>query len=101
MKTRYILLSLLAVSATLLAGPFVPYDSTKPPSLSLPVAYELAAKTLGTATNQFYCSGARLDTDFGKPMWSFTFSTTNTPPHFQSVWVYFDGTARLAPNVIL
>jgi len=100
MKTRFILLVLLAVSAILFAGPAVPYDTTKQPSLSLPVAYELAAKTLGTATNQFYCSGAQLDTDFGKPMWSFSFSTTNTPQHFQSVWVYFDGTARLAPDKI-
>jgi hypothetical protein len=101
MKTRYILLTLLLVSTVLIAGPFVPYDTTKPPSLSLPAAYEIATKTLGSDTNQFYCSQAKLETDFGRPIWSFRFSTTNTPPTFQLVWVYFDGTARLAPNVIL
>ena len=101
MKTRYILLTLLLVSTALIAGPFVPYDATKPPSLSLPVAYEIATKTLGSDTNRLYCSQAKLGTDFGRPMWSFQFSTTNTPAHFKSVWVYFDGTARLEPDVIL
>jgi hypothetical protein len=97
MKTRYILLSLFIVPAVLFAKFLVPYDSTKPPGLVLPAAYEIAAHTLGSATNDFYCSQAGLSTE-GRPMWYFTFCTTNTPPKIQTVWVYFDGTTRIPPG---
>ena len=99
MKTRYIPLALLVVSTVSIAGTLPLYHTTKLPSLPLPAAYELAIKTLGTDTNQFYCSSAELLTDFGRPIWFFSFSSTNTPPRFQEVSVNSDGTAQLALKV--
>ena len=78
MKTRYILLSLVTLTTAVFAqinGP--PYDNSKPPPLPLPAAYQLAFTALGTATNQLYCVGAHLTTDWGQPRWSFTFCSTN------------------------
>jgi hypothetical protein len=99
MKTPYVILGILAVYTTLLAGPSMTYDNTKSPGLSLPAAYEIATHTLGSATNQFYCSGAGLANYWGKPMWSFSFSTTNSSPNHKVVWVYFDGSAQFPPLI--
>jgi hypothetical protein len=69
-----------------------PYDNAKPPSLSLPAAYELAATALGSATNQLHCVSATTDryySDAGE--WFFTFCGTNKPPQFRYVSVEFGG----------
>jgi hypothetical protein len=91
MKTRYVLLSLITASTILFATPIVPYDISKPPSLSLPAGYELALTALGSATNQFHCISANVSTDFGSPGWFFTFYSTNTPPRNKFVTVEFGG----------
>jgi hypothetical protein len=91
MKTRYIILSLLAVSTILFATPIIPYDNSKPATLSLPAGYELATAALGSATNQFHCISASISTDFGSPGWFFTYSSTNTPPKYKWVTVEFGG----------
>ena len=79
MKTRYILFCLVALAATVFAqvGGAPPYDNSKPPTLPLPAAYQFAFTALGPATNQLYCVGAHLTTDWGQPRWSFTFCSTN------------------------
>jgi hypothetical protein len=100
MKTRYILLSLLAVSTILFATPIVPYDNAKPPSLSLPAGYEIAVATLGSATNQFHCVGANISTDFGTPSWFFSFCTTNQPPKYRWVTVEFGGKVHVEDIIL-
>ena len=78
MKTRYILICLIAIAVTALASVVLPpYDNSKPPKLSLPDAYQFAVAAMGSATNQFHCVGADITTDFGDPRWSFTFCSTN------------------------
>ena len=95
MKTRYILMGLVALATTIFASIVMPpYDNSKPPILSLPAAYQLAATTLGSATNQLHCVGARITTDFGAPRWSFTFCSTNTPPRTRWMTVDFEGKAQ-------
>src|ERR1039457_7016623 len=97
MKTRYILLGLLVVSTAVFAsliGP--PWDNTKPPTLPLPAAYQLAVTALGSATNQFHCVSASINTEFSSPGWYFTFCSTNTSSAFRNpnkrcVCVEFDG----------
>jgi hypothetical protein len=86
MKTRYILLSLVTLAPVLFAqirGPA--YDNSKPPTLPLPAAYQIAFTALGSATNQLYCVGAHLTTDFGEPRWSFAFSSTNKTQKIMTV----------------
>ena len=68
-----------------------PYDNSKPPTLSLPVAYQLAVTALGSDTNRFHCVGASITMDFGAPRWSFTFYDTNTPPKWKCMTVDFGG----------
>ena len=85
MKTRYILLSLLALTTTVYAFIGRPYDNSKPPALPLPAAYQLAFTALGSDTNQFYCIGAHLTTDFVQPRWSFTFYSTNQTQKIMTV----------------
>jgi len=68
-----------------------PYDNSKPPTLSLPVAYQLAVTALGSDTNRFHCVGASITMDFGAPRWSFTFYDTNTPPELKCMTVDFGG----------
>ena len=92
MKARYILLGLLAVSTVVLARIVIPWDNTKPPTLPLPLAYQLAATTLGSATNQFHCVTARLSNDFGGPGWYFYFYSTNASVMQRCFCVKFDGT---------
>jgi hypothetical protein len=68
-----------------------PYDNSKPPTLSLPAAYQLAVAALGSDTNRFHCVGASIIMDFGAPRWSFTFYDTNTPPRSKCMTVDFGG----------
>jgi hypothetical protein len=91
MKARYILLGFVALTTTVFALEMPPYDNSKPPALSLPAAYQLAAVALGSATNQFHCVAASITTDFGAPRWSFTFCSTNTPPKTRWMTVDFGG----------
>jgi hypothetical protein len=80
MKTRYILLGLVMLSAVVFAEIGPPYDNSKPPPLPLPAAYQFAVVALGSATNEFHCVSASMTRDFGAPRWSFTFYSTNQPP---------------------
>jgi len=94
MKTRYILLGLVALATTVLASIVMPYDTSKPPSLTIPAGYELAVSALGTATNQFHCISASIYTDaVVSPQggWLFTFRSTNAPPKSKFVTVEFGG----------
>jgi hypothetical protein len=70
----------------------VPYDTTKPPSLSLPAGYAFAVVALGADTNQFYCTSAELSGALG---WRFTFSSTNTPSKSKWVLVTVDGKTQV------
>jgi hypothetical protein len=91
MKPLYAFLILLAFTTVLFATEFISYDNAKPPSLSMPAGYELAAAALGSATNQFHCISASISTDFGIPGWFFTYCSTNTPPKYKWVTVEFGG----------
>lgn len=93
MKIRYILLALLVVSAAAFSmGPL--YDDSKPPTLALPAAYQLAATALGSATNQFHCVSASITLNFGAPRWAFIFCSTNTPPIARWMTVDFGGKTK-------
>lgn len=64
----------------------VRYDSSKPPSLLLPAAYERATAALGSATNQFHCISASVETTFStNGEWFFTFYSTNSQPKWVTV----------------
>jgi hypothetical protein len=92
MKTRYIVLSFAAITTGAFASLILPpYDNSKPPTLSLPAAYQLAVSALGSATNRFHCVSANITTDFDAPRWSFTFYSTNTPPKWKCMTVDFGG----------
>lgn len=76
----------------LYATSFVPYNNAKPPTLSLPDAYERAVTALGPATNQFHCVSASIQTSFGTDgEWFFTFYSTNSQPKPKWVTVEFNG----------
>jgi hypothetical protein len=75
-----------------------PYDNSKPPTLSLPAAYQLAVTALGSDTNQFHCVGASITTDSGEPRWLFKFFDTNTPPKWKRMTVNFSGKTKLDYN---
>ena len=104
MKTRYIIFGLMvaasAVFASLLTWP--PYDYSKPPSLSMPAAYERAMTSLGQATNQYHCLEARVSNDYFRAgEWDFDFFTptpTNGRPRTKRIVVYFDGTVNTNAN---
>lgn len=89
-KIALTLLSFIAPTIALFATLITPYNNAKPPSLSLPAAYERAANALGSATNQFHCISANVTTDFGADgEWQFTFYYTNSKPKW--VTVEFNG----------
>jgi len=90
MKMRYILLGLLVVATAVFARAVRLWDNTKPPTLPLPVAYQLAVTALGQATNQFHCVSAGVTTDPG-PGWDFTFYSTNASGIPRIFCVEFDG----------
>jgi len=93
MKILYFAFSLLAVSTFVFAGGGIrPYDNSKPPKLSLPMAYERALVALGSETNALHCINARVSTDFTLDGgWEFTFCSTNKPPKSKFVTIDFDG----------
>ena len=82
MKTRYILLGLIAVTTLVYAsGVMPPYDNSKSPKLPLPAAYQIAVTALGSDSNRLHCVSAGVTTDFGAPRWSFNFYSTNSPAY--------------------
>ena len=90
MKKTLAFLGLTTLATTLFATLITPYNHAKPPSISLPVAYERAANALGSATNQFHCISANVTADFGADgEWQFTFYSTNSRPKW--VTVEFNG----------
>jgi hypothetical protein len=92
MKTGFIVLFTFATATALLAGYITPYDNTKTPALSLPKAYECALVALGSATNQFHCLSASVQTTFDtRGEWFFTFYSTNSSPKPKYVTVEFSG----------
>jgi hypothetical protein len=94
MKNLICLLTTFAVvSGTFLyAGPFVPYNDAKAPSLSLPDAYERAMVALGSKTNQLHCVNASVQSFYGADgEWLFTFYSTNSPLKPKWVTVEFNG----------
>ena len=92
MKMKLAFLLVIGASIALLASPFVPYDNAKAPTLPLPVAYERAIDALASATNQFHCVSATIQTSFSSDgEWFFTFYSTNSPPKPKWVSVEFNG----------
>jgi hypothetical protein len=91
MKTRYILLGLVVAFAVVATPVMPPYDNSKPPTLSLPVAYQRAVVALGSATNKLHCVKASITTDFGSPRWSFDFYAATIPPLKKCMTVDFGG----------
>jgi hypothetical protein len=90
MKTRLFILSSIVVSMVLFASPIFLYDKSKPPRVTLPLAYSQAVNALGQATNEFHCVSAAVTTDFGPDgEWQFTFYSTNSRPKW--VTVEFNG----------
>lgn len=97
MKLTYLLTLFIATTALILyAGPFVPYNNAKAPTLPLPDAYERALVALGSATNQFHCVSASIQTFYGADgEWLFTFYSTNSPPKPKWVTIEFNGKAHV------
>jgi hypothetical protein len=80
--------SVVLITAAYASLVLPPYDKSKPPSLSLPAAYEIAMKALGPATNQFHCISAMVTTQFAVAgEWYFTFysANSNSPPKFIAI----------------
>ena len=78
----------------LFASPIIPYNNSKPPGLSLPLAYGDAMMALGSATNQFHCVSANIATTFSPTGgWFFTFYSTNSTPKW--VTVEFNGKTHI------
>jgi hypothetical protein len=92
-------------AVTLLAGGIafarlITYDETKPPRLSLPDAYQLATRALGSETNQFRCLGAGIVISRSPDgEWLFTFCTTNQPPARKYVFVFFDKQTQVTDHL--
>ncbi|HEY1716743.1 MAG TPA: hypothetical protein VGH42_00425 [Verrucomicrobiae bacterium] len=85
-KNKIVGLAVLFCSYTLFAEIGTLYDNSKPPTLSLPDAYQRATIALGTATNQFHCISAKIDTRFSSNgEWYFTFYSTNSQPKWVTV----------------
>jgi hypothetical protein len=101
MKTRYILLGLLAVATAVFASADWPWDNTKSATISLPEAYDRALIALGSETNQLHCISAEVSSKFRNDGgWRFVFYYTNTPPKFKTVYVDFVGNqTHMNPNI--
>ena len=86
------MLGLVAVVITAYASLIQPpYDKSKPPKMSLPVAYENAMVALGSDTNQFHCISASITTEFPDDGWYFTFCSTNSKTMPKLIVVEFNG----------
>jgi hypothetical protein len=70
-----------------------PYDNARPPSLSLPSAYQLACVTLGAETNVYHCVGASIGTRYStNGTWLLTFYNTNG--YFREYYEFLDDKAK-------
>ena len=97
MKTRYILLGLLVVSTAVFATIIrPPYDNSKPPTLALPAAYQLAVVALGSATNQYHCISATISQEISAPAWYFIFCSTNA--HSIPRWIVVEFGGKVFEN---
>ena len=75
-------------------------DETKPPTISLPDAYQLAIIKLGQATNQFHCVSASIDIGSSSQAgWYIDFNSTNASVEMRKLYVKFDGTITELPVV--
>lgn len=97
MKTILTVISLLVFATILYASVILPpYDKSKPPSLSLPVAYDHALSVIGAKTNELHCTSAELTTYFSSDgEWYFTFCSTNANARPKHIAVKFNGEAFL------
>lgn len=94
MKTYIVIISLAIIFVTTLFASVIlpPYNKSKPPSLSLPDAYERAIAALGSSTNHFHCINASVTTQFSSDgEWYFTFYSTNSNSMPKFVAVEFNG----------
>jgi hypothetical protein len=93
MKCKLILILFTALVAVSLYASLIapPYDKTKPPGISLPVAYERAIAALDSDTNQFHCVSATITTEFSSEGWYFTFCSTNSKVMPKLIVVEFNG----------
>jgi hypothetical protein len=93
MKTTFVVMLTLTLVAIALHASLnqPPYNKSKPPGLSLPVAYERAMIALGSDTNQFHCVSATITTEFSDDGWYFTFCSTNSKALPKLVVVEFNG----------
>jgi hypothetical protein len=81
MKTKIIAIFASLLFAATVYATFIspPYDKSKTPRISLPIAYEYATAALGSDTNQFHCISASVTTTFSSEgEWYFTFCSTNS-----------------------
>jgi hypothetical protein len=87
------LLGLTAVVITVYAKIITPlYNKSKPPTMSLPVAYEHAVEALGSETNQLHCVSATVTDEFvSGGEWYFTFCSTNSKSTPKWIAVGFNG----------
>jgi hypothetical protein len=70
------------------------FDHKKIPPMALPDAYRIAMIALGSATNQFHCSGASFQLNPPqKDQWEFYFFNTNGIP--KTILVCGDGSSRV------
>jgi hypothetical protein len=93
MKPILFLIFTLVFAITVFASVVLPpYNKSKPPSISLPVAYERAVAALGSATNEFHCISASVTTEFtSEGEWYFTFYSTNSNSMPKFIAVEFNG----------
>jgi len=90
MKSKAILLLAIVTSTALFAAVITPYNKAKPPTLSLPQAFEKALAALGSETNDLHCLEAKVDGVFSKDgEWLFTFYNIDAKPKW--VTVEFNG----------
>ena len=69
------------------------WDTAKPATISLPVAYDRALVALGSRTNELHCLGAEVThVELNGEAWVFFFYSTNTPPIFQRVFIFLMAT---------
>jgi hypothetical protein len=75
----------------------IPWNNKVRPPISLPEAYTMAARALGSATNEFYCIGAHTQTSRSQNgEWLFEFGNTNAAR--KDVFVFLDGTTK--PQIV-
>jgi hypothetical protein len=94
MKNTSIVILFFVLIVTSVYGSFIspPYDNTKPPAMSLPIAYDYALTALGSQTNEFHCVSANITTIFTtEGEWYFSFCSTNSKISPKLIAVEFNG----------